>query len=239
MSQITTLKIGGPAKEFVAVKIEDQLIETIRSAKKDGQDFLVIGGGSNLLVSDEGIDKLVIKNEVSGITLHIPNRSHLRGGNQLDSRGHLGGGQNEGGEITVKSGTPLQALVDFAIKNGLSGLQKLTGIPGTVGGAVFGNAAAYGQTISEQITQLVILNPSEATPEEGEGRVKNLTKDECEFAYRDSGFKRNGFIILEVTFQLPSADPKELEKEAKEILQKRLAKYNPGILCPGSFFKNR
>ncbi len=230
MSKITTLQIGGPAKEFMIVKTENKLIEAIRSAKKDGKEFLIIGDGSNLLASDEGVNKLVIKNEVSGITLHPPARSHLRGGNQLNSRGHLGGGQN-GVKLTVKSGTLLQDLVDFSIEHGLSGLQKLTGIPGTIGGAVYGNAAAYGQTISDHITNLVILNPTE-------GRVKNLTKEECQFAYRDSGFKRNGSIILEVIFQLTPADPKDLEKESSEILEKRLAKYKPGILCPGSFFKN-
>jgi UDP-N-acetylmuramate dehydrogenase len=193
MSQVTTLQIGGPAKEFVVVKTEKELIQTIKSAKDRRQEFLVIGGGSNLLVSDEGVDKLVIKNEVSGITLHLRNRSHLRGDNQLDSRGHLGGGQNEGGELTVKSGTPLQNLVDFAIQNGLSGLQKLAGIPGTVGGAVYGNAAAYGQTISDHIVEIVILNSFQD--------LETLTREQCEFAYRDSGFKRNDFIILEIKFK--------------------------------------
>src|SRR3989344_4957383 len=87
-------------------------------------DFLIIGGGGNLLVSDEGIDKLVIKNEITGIS----------------------------GDVSVKSGTLLQDLVNYSIEHGLAGLQKLTGIPGTVGGAVYGNAGAYGQTISDYIT---------------------------------------------------------------------------------------
>ncbi len=228
MSKITTLQIGGPAREFLVVKTDDKLIETIQSAKKEKKDFLVIGGGSNLLVSDEGVNKLVIKNEVSGITLHPPARSHLRGGNQLNSRGHLGGGQN-GVKLTVKSGTPLQELVDFSVEHGLSGLQKLTGIPGTIGGAVYGNAAAYGQTISEYITEVTAFDGA---------NIKKLTNEECNFSYRDSVFKRNGFIILEITFQLTPADPEELKKESAEILEKRLAKYKPGILCPGSFFKN-
>ena len=185
---------------------------------------MVIGGGSNLLVSDKGIDKLVIKNEVTGIQA-----------NTHGVKSEVSSGSHTGSEVIVKSGTPLQDLIDFCLQNSLSGLQKLTGIPGTVGGAVYGNAAAYGQTISDHISSIVILTPDLI-------RGKNLitlSKDECQFAYRDSGFKRTGFIILEIKFQLSSpGDSKELEKEAAETLQKRLAKYKPGILCPGSFFKN-
>jgi len=112
--------------------------------------------------------------------------------------------------------------------HGLSGAQKLTGIPGTVGGAVYGNAAAYGQTISDYLTEVITLGQN----------FKTITKDECQFEYRDSGFKRNGLTILEVHFQFPNSDSKTLTAESEEILKKRLEKYRPGILCPGSFFKN-
>lgn len=213
MSKITTLEIGGPAREFVVVKTEEELISAIKYVKSYGKEFLVIGGGSNLLVSDEGVDKLVIKNEVSGIEMHTP-----RGGTMLK----------------VKSGTPLQELVDFTISHGLSGMQRLTGIPGTVGGAVYGAAGAYGQEIIDHITHIVILTPSLS-------RGKNLitlTKEVCGFGYRDSAFKKNSMIILEVTFQLEKGKPDELKKEAEEILSKRFKKYPKGIKCPGSFFKN-
>ncbi|MDP3733589.1 MAG: UDP-N-acetylmuramate dehydrogenase [Candidatus Daviesbacteria bacterium] len=193
MSKITTLSIGGPAKDFKIVKTEQELFDLI----KNKPDFLIIGGGSNLLVSDEGIDKLVIKNEITGIS----------------------------GDVSVKSGTLLQDLVGYSIEHGLSGLQKLTGIPGTVGGAVYGNAGAYGQTISDYILEIKTLNST-------------LTKQACNFGYRDSIFKKSKSIILEVTFQLEKADPKTLAQEAKEILEKRLIKYPLGIKCPGSFFKN-
>lgn len=196
MSKITTLQIGGPAKAFKIVHSEQELLELI----KNNPDFLIIGGGSNLLVSDEGINKLVIKNEISGI------------------------GQ-AGNLLKVKSGTALQDLVNYSIKHGLSGLQKLTGIPGTVGGAVFGNAGAYGQNISDNIIQVVIPG-------------KTLSNLECHFNYRDSIFKKTHDIILEITFKLRAGNPKTLAQEAKEVLEKRLVKYPPGIKCPGSFFKN-
>lgn len=196
MSQVTTLKIGGPAKDFRVVNTEQELLNLV----KNNPDFLIIGGGSNLLVSDEGINKLVIQNAISGI-------------------------KQEGKILKVKSGTLLQDLVDYCIEHGLSGLQKLTGIPGTVGGAVYGNAGAYGQTISDNIISVVIPD-------------KTLSNLECHFNYRDSIFKKTHDIILEVTFKLTAGDLKTLAQEAKEVLAKRLIKYPPGIKCPGSFFKN-
>jgi UDP-N-acetylmuramate dehydrogenase len=209
LSNITTLKIGGPAKEFIVAKTQEELIDTL----KKNQDFLIIGGGSNLLISDKGVDKLVIKQEVTGIETSQPD-----------------------GLITVQAGTPLQDLVDYTIKNGFSGAQKLTGIPGTVGGAVYGNAAAYGQTISDYITKVRCFNP-DLIGVNGQD-FKTLTKSECRFDYRESGFKTNGLIILEIIFKFPKGSSKDLENESKDILEKRLAKYKPGILCPGSFFKN-
>jgi len=209
MSQVTTLQIGGPARQFVTVSTQADLIEVINYATQNRIPYLVIGGGSNLLVADEGVNKLVIKNEIEGITKLVR-------------------------VLRVKSGISLQDLVDYSIAHNLAGLQKLTGIPGTVGGAVFGNAGAYGQTISDYIDsfrEIVCLNP--ATLE-----VVTLPKDECEFEYRDSIFKRNGLIILEVVFKLDAGKSKDLRKEADEVLEKRLVKYPSGIKCPGSFFKN-
>ena len=229
LSRVTTLEIGGPAKKFVSAKTEDELIGSIKFAKENGLEFLIIGGGSNLLVSDEGVDKLVIKNAISGIEMHTPGVSP-----KVLPGSHPGGGTM----LKVKSGTLLQDLVDFTISNGLSGLQKLTGIPGTVGGAVYGAAGAYGQEIIDHLTHIVILSP---VIEYGVNSAKNLitlSKDECGFGYRDSSFKKNGLIILEITFQLDKGNPEELKKEAEEILNKRLLKYPKGIKCPGSFFKN-
>jgi len=203
MKNITTLAIGGPAKKFASVTSIDELREAIKSAKEIDLEFLVIGGGSNLLVSDKGVDKLIIKNEISGI-------------------------EHNGNILKVQSGTVLQDLVDFSIKQGLSGLQKMTGIPGTVGGAIYGNAGAYGQTISDHLVDVTVYDGQD---------IVTLSKDQCEFNYRDSGFKRNKYTILEVTFQLEKS-AENLQKQADEVLEKRLVKYPKGIKCPGSFFKN-
>lgn len=210
LNKITTLGIGGSAKEFVVVKTEAQLKEVLEYAKEHYLHYYIVGGGSNLLVSDKGVDFLVIKNEITGINV-IPAQAGIQ-------------------KVIVKSGTPLQELVDFTIAHGLSGLQKMTGIPGTVGGAIYGNAGAYGQTISDNITNVVVLNSFQD--------LQTLSKDECGFSYRDSIFKKTKQIILEITFNLEKGSPEELAKEAKDILSQRLIKYPTDIKCPGSFFKN-
>ncbi len=204
-SELTTLSIGGLISEFKEVKNQEELIDSIKYAQQKDLPFLVIGSGSNLLVSDEGFDGLVIKNSLIRIT-------------------------HEGRTLKVKSGTILQDLVDFANEKGLSGLQKLTGIPGTAGGAVHGNADAYGQTISDHILSIVILS--------GAKDLKTLTKQECQFRYRESIFKQTSDIILEVVFELESGDSENLKKESREILEKRLVKYPKEIKCPGSIFMN-
>lgn len=209
-STLTTLKIGGDIKAFIEVNSQDELVEVLKFASKEQMPFLIIGGGSNLLVSDEGVDFLVIKNSVTGI----------------DS----GQSQNDRVKLIVQAGTVLQDLVDYTIEQGLEGLHKMTGVPGTVGGAIYGNAGAYGQTISEHITSVKFFD--------GEN-IKDSFKEECRFDYRSSIFKQNkDFVILEAEFTLEKNDPKKLEEESKDILAQRIKKYPPGIKCPGSFFKN-
>lgn len=205
LSKITTLGIGGPTKKFVAVKTPEELLEALNYAKENNLNHLIIGGGSNLLVADEGFNGFVIKNEVTGL-------------------------ERNATTITVKSGALLQDLVNYVVDHGLSGLEKLAGIPGTVGGAVYGNAGAYGQSISDHITTAAILSETKD--------LQTLSKNECNFNYRDSIFKKTHDIILEITFKLKPADPEALRQEAQETLAKRLIKYPAGIKCPGSFFKN-
>ncbi len=204
LSRVTTLKIGGPARYFTKAQTSEELVAAVRFAQIHNLPFLVIGGGSNLLICDEGVNKLVIGNGSEGIT-------------------------KERQFLEVKSGTTLQHLVDYSIKVGLSGLENLTGIPGTVGGAVYGNAGAYGQAISNNLREVVCFNGSQ---------VLSLQKDECEFSYRNSLFKRVGWTILSVKFKLGLGNSEELFKTSEEVLKKRLKKYPKGIKCPGSFFKN-
>lgn len=205
LSHYTTTQVGGPAKYFIEITDQDELVKLLNYAHQNQITFLVIGGGSDILVADTGIDSLVIKNSASDIKKSV------------------------GSQLTVQAGTPLQNLVDYSIENGLNGLHKLTGIPGTVGGAIFGNAGAYGQTISDHLHEVKVWHS---------GQIETISKEQCHFGYRDSDFKNNRYIILEATFQPPQADTETLKQESTETLAKRLQKYPPGIKCPGSFFKN-
>lgn len=206
MSAHTTLEIGGSAKFFLEVKSQEMLLKVLTLAREHLLSYLIIGGGSNLLVSDEPLDLLVIKNSIQGIS-------------QPDQT------------LTAASGTPLQNLVDYSIEHGLAGLQKLTGIPGSIGGAIFGNAGAYGQTISDHLIEVSCLDPKTL-------EIVKVSQQDAQFAYRDSGFKTNGLIILEASFALSPAKVETLKQESTQTLKVRLEKYKPGIKCPGSFFKN-
>lgn len=205
LSRLTTLRIGGPTDYLITVTSELELKQAFIFSKDKSLPYLLIGGGSNLLVADSGFPGLVIKNNIAG----IKKNNHL---------------------LIVKSGTQLQDLVDFSIKNGFGGMHKLTGIPGTVGGAIFGNAGAYGQTISDYLTQVVILNAVKD--------LKILTRKQSNFDYRDSIFKKNKFIILEAEFKFKKTKFSTLIEESQEVLLKRQLRYPINLKCPGSFFKN-
>src|SRR3989344_5285588 len=180
--ELTTVEIGGPAKAFLEVKSSEELVKALIVVKTHSIPYFVIGGGSNLLVSDQG-------------------------------------------------GTSLQELVDFSIKNSLTGIQKMTGIPGTIGVAIYGNAGAYGQMIGDH---LEFVSAYDLEKQE----VVILTREECGFEYRSSAFKTNGCVILDATFKFSPGDKESLSRESSEVLAMRLKKYKPGLKCPGSFFRN-
>lgn len=205
MKDYTTLGIGGPAKYFAEVTGESELVKLIKWAKKNGIQFIVVGSGSNLLVNDEGYEGLIIKNSITGIEV-------------------------DGTRIRVKGGTLLQDLVDTANKQGLAGFERLTGIPGTVAGAIYGNAGAYGQTISDKLVRVRVFDAR---------KDYWIPKEECGFDYRHSRFKENkNLILLEAEFKLEKGIPENLKKISKEILKMRRLKYPEGLKSPGSFFKN-
>lgn len=204
LAEYTTLKIGGPAKFLIEVDHEEELINSVRSAEKHRLSWFILGGGSNLLVSDEGFNGLAIVNKTGGIKVKKD-------------------------RIVVKSGEILGKMIKTAINHGLAGLEKMSGIPGTVGGAVFGNAGAYGQTISDHIEKVKIFDGK---------RIRWLDKKCCFFDYRQSIFSRKKWIILECQFRLPHGSTEELEKTAGEIMAVRSKRYPQSLFCPGSFFKN-
>lgn len=200
----TTLKIGGPVKGLIIAQSRAELVQSVKLAHEENTPFFIIGSGSNLLAADEGADCLIIKDAVSGIVW-------------------------DNSVLKVQSGTLLQELVNFSIQKGLGGLEKLSGIPGTVGGAIFGNAGAYGQSISDHLTSVVAFDGQ---------KVLTFPKASCGFSYRHSFFKNNHLVILEIHFKLPLQNSQKLSEQSQKILQQRLVKYPQSLLCPGSFFKN-
>ncbi len=204
LSAVTTVQTGGNARGMIRVKSIDELVETAKFLKQNGIKNLVVGGQSNLLFPDQGYDGIIVKNEAEGIEF-------------------------DGEIVTAQSGTVLQGLVNFTIEKGLNGLDKMTGIPGTVGGAVYGNAGAYGQTISDYLESVSVFR---------DGQIVKMSKEECGFQYRTSVFKQTRDLILSVDFKLPKDTSEHLAEESRQIYSIRIKKYPPGLKSPGSFFMN-
>ena len=204
MSEYTTLGLGGPARLLTVVKKEEELKKYIELAVKNDVLLLIIGEGSDLLVSDEGFDGFVIVNKVEGIKL-IKDK------------------------VVVKSGTNLQKFINFCIDKGFSGMEKMSGIPGTVGGAIYGNAGAYGQTASDYLISVKSFDGK---------KLRLFTKKQCKFGYRESIFKKNREVILEAEFKFEKGVPEFLKKVSLDTITLRNQRYHTGSKCPGSFFKN-
>lgn len=207
MSRHTTFKIGGNASTYVKVGTLSKLSTIIKECKNSEIDFMIIGNGSNLLVSDDGLDKAVIRldGELRNIVL-------------LDET-----------TIYCGAGASLAALCKFALKNGLSGLEFAWGIPGTVGGAVFMNAGAYGGEMKD-----VVYSVSHITKE---GEIGRTDKDELEFGYRNSVYRSNGCIITGITLKLNKAQKSEIQEKMDDFLSRRASKQPLEFPSAGSVFK--
>jgi UDP-N-acetylmuramate dehydrogenase len=205
LSQYTRFGLGGPAAMLIDAETEAALCRLIPEVEASGIPFVVIGGGSNLVCADAGFEGVVIRYTAKKITL-------------------------DGTCITADSGADLQALVDFSIDHGLEGIHTMTGIPGWVGGAVYGNAGAYGRSTHENIASVRFFDGSD---------VREFSNVECGFRYRHSRFKDNKrWIVLSSHWALQPGDKAALRVQADEILAVRNAKYPPTMKCAGSIFKN-
>jgi UDP-N-acetylmuramate dehydrogenase len=205
LSQHTRFAIGGPADVFAETQSSEAFISALDVARGSGMPFTVIGGGSNLVVADAGYSGIILK--FSGARISI-----------------------DGCVVTVEAGAVLQDLVDTTGAAGLKGLETMTGIPGFTGAAIYGNAGAYGHSISERVSTVNFFD--------GDKR-RVFENAQCEFHYRESIFKKNkDWIILSATLTMSPADAVELQKTAAGILAIRNEKYPPTMKCAGSIFKN-
>jgi len=205
LAPYTTYKIGGPARYFYAAKNDDEIAEAVSWARKEGVPYFILGGGSNILVSDKGFYGLVVRIHNSRFMIH-------------------------GSAVEVGAGLDLPELVQTAIDNGLKGLEWASGIPGTFGGAVRGNAGAFGGEVKDIITSVRFLDEK--------GDVKTLDNKDCNFSYRDSIFKQNpDYIILSTTIKLEAGDRNALRKFSKETIEYRAARHPLEYGSCGSVFK--
>ncbi len=205
LSRYTRFGIGGEAEAFVETPAEQSFIAALDIVKASGAAFVVIGGGTNLIVSDAGFRGVVLRFTAGGIS-------------------------SASDTVRAEAGAELQAVVDYTIGQGLQGLETMTGIPGSVGAAVYGNAGAYGHSINERVRAVRFFNGAV---------IRTFGNSECEFHYRESIFKRHKeWIIFSTELAMTAAPADELRKTADGIFQIRLEKYPATMKCAGSIFKN-
>jgi len=199
----TTFRIGGPARYFfVAESIED-FIKAIKITQQLKINYFILGEGSNLLFSDQGFNGLIIKNKISKLEIIKV-------------------------KIIVGAGVKLSYLFLSSIKFGLTGLEWASGIPGSVGGAVYQNAGAFGSDLSKLIQSVTVSR---------NGKIIKLSKGQCGFIYRGSIFKTNKDIILEAELKLKKGRRTESQKLIKKYLDHRRLTQPVGYSA-GSVFKN-
>lgn len=195
LAPLTSLGLGGPARWFLDATEPEEVREALARAAADGTPTVLLGGGSNVVVADEGVDALVVRLGLRGV-------SSRRDGDAV--------------VVTAAAGEPWDPFVEAAVADRLAGVECLSGIPGTVGASPIQNVGAYGQEVSETVTEVRVLD-LESFEE------RRLGPEECRFGYRDSRFRRNPgrFAVLGVTFRLlPGGEPAvrypELERAVAE-----------------------
>ncbi|GFO70486.1 UDP-N-acetylenolpyruvoylglucosamine reductase [Geomonas limicola] len=207
LAPCTTFGIGGPARFYAEVAGLAELREALSFARAEGLPFFLMGGGSNLLISDAGFPGLVIRN--TGRALN-----------------------REGTDVEVEAGVVLIDLVRSCASWGLAGVATLAGIPGLVGGALRGNAGAYGGSLGEVCTSVRVLDA-------GSLEERIVSRAECRFGYRDSRFKQDpALVVLGTRLSLAPAPVEELEERVAETLAKRAARRLDCEQSVGSYFTN-
>jgi UDP-N-acetylmuramate dehydrogenase len=197
LAPFTTLGVGGPARWFVRAADETTVLAALAWARGRGIALRVLGGGSNLVVADSGVEALVVQVALRGVTAR-----------EVDGAV----------ELTVAAGEPWDALVGTTVERGWAGLECLSGIPGLVGATPIQNVGAYGQEVSDTVTAVRALDTER-------GEIATLAAARCGFAYRESMFKREPagrWVVLAVTYRLrPGAPPTLAYADVARYLSER------------------
>jgi UDP-N-acetylmuramate dehydrogenase len=219
MSKHTSLKVGGPADAFIISETRQELSEVISWAEQNSLRWMVIGGGTNLLVKDTGIQGIVVILSGQLATVEIENE---------DENNYL---------IKAAAGAKMQSVCRFAIEKGAEGLNFAIGIPGTAGGAVVMNAGTSMGSIENILETVTFLLPNKG--------VVVLVKDELHFKYRSLALKKNIHtpgkklpVILEALFRLKKGNRDTIKREAEKIFDSRMKNQPIWLPSAGCFFKN-
>ena len=204
MKKHTTFKNGGVAEVLIKIKDLETLIHTCKFAKKENLPITILGNGSNILVLDKGI---------KGITI-ILQMTKFKIDNNI---------------ITVDAGSKMMGIANSIMNKGLTGFEELSGIPGTVGGAVYMNAGAHGKEMKDVVTSITYLDENL--------EIKKMKNEDADFKYRHSIFSNKDYVILEVTIKLEKGNKEEIKEKMNQYAQYR--KENQPIEFPnaGSTFK--
>ncbi len=213
LAPLTSYGIGGPAVFYLEAKNEKDLIRAAVAAKECGLPFFVLGGGSNILVSDKGFRGLVVRTKNSGIAV-----------NKI----------GQGKTITVGSGTRLSDLAGYFLENSLVGMEWAAGIPGTVGGAIRGNAGAMSGSMADVVSQVNFFDVNGLA-----AGTRSFPKKECFFSYRDSIFKNKiNLVIVSCGIAGKKGKAGDIKKKMGECLAKKLKSQPYDLPSAGSIFKN-
>ena len=215
LKQHTSFRVGGPAKVYVVPEDIEELQKLIRFLYEEKLPYDIIGNGTNLLVSDAGVDHVVVEigRALEGIEL-------LREANASDEKTYY---------IRVLAGTLLSKAAQFAATQELSGMEALRGIPGTLGGAVTMNAGAYGTEMKDVLYSVDVLTP--------EGELQTLTPAELALGYRHSVIPERGYVVVAATLALRKGDPAEIKARMADFQNRRKEKQPLDKASAGSTFK--
>ena len=206
MSAHTTFKLGGAADILITVNNEAELLTAVSACRAEGVPYMILGNGSNLLVSDDGIEGAVIA--LDGVFKEIT---------------------VDGTTVTAGAGAKLTRLCIVALENSLTGLEFAYGIPGTVGGAMYMNAGAYGGEMKDVALSVTALT--------ADGEIRKFPASELELGYRTSIFKKNNSIILYSKYKLQNGDPDAIKAQMDDVMNRRKTKQPLEYPSAGSVFK--
>ena len=209
MKKHTSFKIGGPAEFYIKITSIKELQKILEFAKKEKIKITILGNGSNVLVSDSGIKGIVIRTNLKEIKIEPKEQNKI--------------------EITVDDATPIGFLAQKLLKEEITGFEEISGIPGTIGGAILMNAGAHGKEMKDIVTEITAIDYN--------GKIHKFTNEQAKFTYRNSIFSSGKYIILQAKIILEKGNAKEIKAKMDEYAQFRKEKQPIEYPSAGSTFK--